>query len=182
MLKKIFFCFSRVVGAPMKQEIVAVIVEGVLPGQEDILNNEKTLVHDDASKSDPVKEPDTLQHEDTLLPSSLADDAATLADDAATPSDEVCCDLCQNVPCLLRQGLYDLITEYEDQIRQTDSDETLTNKEVRFKLYRHATTWMHGYLGKRRRIEIPQCIRTEILDLAPESSGSYAGFKDAADD
>jgi hypothetical protein len=143
----------------MKQEIVAVVVEGVLPGQEDILNNEKTLVHDDASKSDPVKEPD-----------------------AATPSDEVCCDLCQNVPCLLRQGLYDSITEYEDQSRQTDSDETLTNKEVWFKLYWHAITWMHGYLGKQRQIEIPQCVRTEILDLAPESSGSYISFKDAADD
>jgi hypothetical protein len=139
------------------------------------LNNEKTLVHDDASKSNPVKEPDTLQHEDTLLPSSLADDAAT-------PRDKACCDLCQNVPCLLRQGRYDSITEYEDQIRQTDSDETLTNKEVRFKLYRHGTTWMHGYLGKRRRNKIPQCVQTEILDLAPESSGSYVGFKDAADD
>jgi hypothetical protein len=48
----------------MKQEIVAVVVEGVLPGQqEDILNNEKTLVDGDTSKSDPVKEPDTLQHD-----------------------------------------------------------------------------------------------------------------------
>jgi hypothetical protein len=160
----------------MKQEIIAVVVEGVLPTrQEEVLKNEKTLVHDDASKSDPVKEPDTLQHEDTLLPSSLADDASTL-------SDEVCCDLCQNVPCLLRQGLYDSIMEYKDQIRQTDSDETLTNKEVWFKLYRHTTTWMHGYLGQRRRIEIPQCVQTEILDLAPESSGSYVGFKDADDD
>jgi hypothetical protein len=56
----------------MKQEIVAVVVEGVLPGQEDVLKNEKTLISDDTSKSDPVKEPGTLQHEDTLLPSIVA--------------------------------------------------------------------------------------------------------------
>jgi hypothetical protein len=37
---------------------------------------------------------------------------------------------------------------------------------------------MHGYLSKRRRLEIPQCVRTEILDIAPESNGDYVGFKE----
>jgi hypothetical protein len=89
---------------------------------------------------------------------------------------EVLCVFCQSTPCLLTQGLYDSLTEAEEYIRDCDHECKLTNKEVRFQLYRHATTWMHGYLGKSRRIEIPQCVRTEILDMAPEPNGQYVGF------
>jgi hypothetical protein len=88
------------------------------------------------------------------------------------------CPFCQNVPCLLEQGLYDSIAEYGESLHDNESDNSLTNKQIRFQLYRHATTWMHGYLGKRRRLEIPQCVRTEILDIAPESNGDYVGFKE----
>jgi hypothetical protein len=91
------------------------------------------------------------------------------------------CQFCQCTPCVLTQGLYDSLTDFEDSIRDGDHDGTLTNKMVRFQLYRHATMWLHGYLGKSKRIEIPQCVRTEILDLAPESDGNYVGFW-AADD
>ena len=91
------------------------------------------------------------------------------------------CPLCQNVPCLLEQGLYDCLVLFEEQFRFSDFDGTLTNKCMRYNLYRQATAWMHGHLGKGRRIEIPQCVRTEILDMAPESSGEYVGFREAAD-
>ena len=89
------------------------------------------------------------------------------------------CELCQNVPCILQQGLYDSIVEFEESIRDGDHDGTLTNKEVRFRLYRHATAWIHGFLGKGKRVELPQCVRTEIQDLAPESDHQYVGFKDS---
>jgi hypothetical protein len=91
------------------------------------------------------------------------------------------CKFCQNTPCLLEQGLYDSITEFEETLQDGNHDGTLTNKMIRFQLYRHATAWMHGFLGKSRRIEIPQCVRTEILDLAPESDGNYVGFRPATD-
>jgi hypothetical protein len=96
--------------------------------------------------------------------------------------DEQPCPLCQNVPCLLQQGLYDSMTDFEASLCDGDHDGSLTNKPVRFQLYRHVTSWMHGYLGKGRRLEIPQCVRTEILDLAPESDRlNYVGFKAEAD-
>jgi hypothetical protein len=94
--------------------------------------------------------------------------------------EETPCPLCQSVPCLLRQGLYDSIVEFEESIRDGDHEGTITNKEVRFRLYRHATMWIHGFLGKGKRIELPQCVRTEILDLAPESDRVYVGFQDSS--
>ena len=157
----------------MKDEIVPVpVVEaGGDPAEQNVADNETTF-GDDVSNNDAVEVQETAR---ANLPSSPNNDNST------TPEEEVGCPLCYSTPCLLRQGLYDSITEYEDEIRQSDADETLTNKQMRFKLYRHATTWMHGFLGKRRRIEIPQCVRTEILDLAPESNGAYVGFKDVAE-
>jgi hypothetical protein len=90
--------------------------------------------------------------------------------------DDKHCVHCDEVPCLLDQGLYVSITEFESGLRDADHDEQLSNKQVRYQLYRHATTWIHGYLGRGKRIELPQCVRTEILDLAPESDRSYVGF------
>jgi hypothetical protein len=90
------------------------------------------------------------------------------------------CLYCQNVPCLLEQGLYDFMVSFEENLRKSDSDGTLRNKIIRFNLYRQVTHWMHGHLGKGRRIKILQCVRTEILDMAPESSGDYVGFRETA--
>ena len=88
------------------------------------------------------------------------------------------CRLCLNIPCLLEQGLYDSIVEKEQEIRDGDPDGALENNRVRYKLYRHATKWIHGYLGPGHRIPMPQCVRTEIIDLAPEpAGGTYVGFQ-----
>jgi hypothetical protein len=95
---------------------------------------------------------------------------------SADVDDHQHCNLCCNSPCLLEEGLYEeLALAYELGL---DPDFTfLTNKEIRFRLYRHATSWIHGYLGKDNRIELPQCVTKEIRHLAPESSGLYIGFK-----
>ena len=89
------------------------------------------------------------------------------------------CKYCQNVPWLLEDGLYELIVQYEEELRENDST-ALTNKEIRFYLYRYASRWIHGYLGKGNRIKLPKCVRGEILDLAPEPGGIYIGFKKVA--
>jgi hypothetical protein len=90
------------------------------------------------------------------------------------------CPLCQNVPCLLEQGLYDYLVLFEEQFVNDCEEGELTNKMVQYNLYCQATHWIHGHLGKCRRIEIPQCVRTEILDMAPENDGQYVGFCEAA--
>jgi hypothetical protein len=54
------------------------------------------------------------------------------------------CKYCQNVPCLLEDGLYELNVQYEEELRENDS--TLTNKDIRFYLYRYVSRWIHGYL------------------------------------
>lgn len=97
-------------------------------------------------------------------------------DPSADVNDHQHCNLCSNCPCLLDQGLYEELVMAYDLGLDPDFP-FLTSKEQRFRLYRHATSWIHGYLGKGNRIELPQCVRTEIRDLAPESTGNYVGFK-----
>jgi hypothetical protein len=103
-----------------------------------------------------------------------------------TPSDEenkdAPCQYCQSVPCLLEDGLYDFIVEQEQYIRECDTSEEKTNKEIRYQLYKEATRWMHGHLGKGVRKKIPQCVETEIRDLAPEPGRDYIGFQEANKD
>lgn len=89
------------------------------------------------------------------------------------------CPHCYNAPCLLDQGLYQSIVDFEQTLHDEDHTSTLSNKEIRFRLYRHVTSWIHGFLGKGRRIEIPVCVRGEILDIAPNDPGTaYVGFKE----
>jgi hypothetical protein len=96
----------------------------------------------------------------------------------ATPNEQSrLCKYCQNEPCLLEDGLYDIIVEYADELRENDA--TLNNKEIRFQLYRRATNWIHGYLGRQNRVELPKCVRGEIVDIAPDPNQSYVGFQAA---
>jgi hypothetical protein len=88
------------------------------------------------------------------------------------------CQFCHNSPCVLEQGLYEeLVLACELGLDPTDLTTLTTNREIRFRLYRYATNWIHDYLGKGNRRKLPQCVQTEIRDLAPESTGIYVGFK-----
>jgi hypothetical protein len=83
------------------------------------------------------------------------------------------CKFCDAFPCVLDQGLYtSLNMEYDDRLRDT----CLTNGQIRFYLYRHASSWIHGYLGKGIRRELPQCVRDLIRSLSPDPDGNYVGF------
>jgi hypothetical protein len=86
------------------------------------------------------------------------------------------CKLCQNVPCYLDDGLYDVLVAEEQSLQEADPD--LTAKEICYHLYRRATNWLHGILGAGVRRKLPQCIETEIRDIAPDSNREYVGFKD----
>ena len=94
------------------------------------------------------------------------------------PQPVTTCELCCKTPCLLQQGLYDSLCEYYGECLESDHmDNLISNKEVRFGLYRQATITIHGHLGRGRRCPLPQCVVTEIRDLAMESDGNYVGFK-----
>jgi hypothetical protein len=153
-----FCCFVHVVIAIRDMPTKRVASVSVAPSSDEGGDGSPTTNHKEA---DDAKEPSF-------------EDGTTKEATEPTKEDEGPCPFCQNVPCLLEQGLYDSIAEYGESLHDND----LTSKQIRFQLYRHATTWMHGYLGKRRRLEIPQCVRTEILDIAPESNGDYVGFKE----
>jgi glutaredoxin len=88
------------------------------------------------------------------------------------------CPYCQQEPCWLQEGLYDALVEMEEHLRAGDFDNTLTNKKIRFELYRIASHWIHGPLPKGKRIQLPQCVEADIRDLAHEPGGNYVGFKE----
>jgi len=94
------------------------------------------------------------------------------------------CPYCVQTPCCLDQGLYEsIVAKYDTMHEDNESPTAPTNKKIRFELYRHATSWMHGYLGKGVRIELPQCVTGEIMELAPAEPGTaYVGFKESATD
>ena len=66
--------------------------------------------------------------------------------------------------------------EHEEGLHDSNGDTNMTNKEIRFSLYRLATSWIHGFLGRGVQIQLPVCVRGEILDLAPEMDHVYTGF------
>jgi hypothetical protein len=88
------------------------------------------------------------------------------------------CKFCNSGPCLLEQGVYEELTlAYELSVDPADlSSSLLSNKEIRFRLYRYTVNWIHEYLGKGNRRKLPQCVESEIRH-APESTGIYVGFK-----
>ena len=61
-------------------------------------------------------------------------------------------------------------------VHDSNGDTNMTNQEICFSLYRLATSWIHGFLGRGVQIQLPVCVRGEILDLAPEMDHFYTGF------
>jgi len=91
-----------------------------------------------------------------------------------------CCTLCKSTPCVMHQGLWDELAKITEEIDkyQDHHDNELTPQAIRFRLYREASTWIHGYLGRTHRQPLPQCVVSNIRNIAPNPTGtSYVGFK-----
>ena len=84
------------------------------------------------------------------------------------------CESCEQRPCWLDQGLYEDMINHEESLREDNED--ITNKTVRFELYRLATRFIHGFLGHNNHIKLPACVDSEIKDLPPEPGRSYTSF------
>jgi hypothetical protein len=97
--------------------------------------------------------------------------------------EEKCCDLCNQTPCFLLQvdpefsqdsNLMELLSETGDELVH----EGKSSREIRYKLYRIATKFVNGYLGKGNRVPLPPCVIGDIKDSFPASVGTtYTGFK-----
>jgi hypothetical protein len=97
--------------------------------------------------------------------------------------EEKCCDLCNQTPCFLLQvdpefsqdsNLMELLSETGDELVH----EGKSSREIRYELYRIATKFVNGYLGKGNRVPLPPCVIGDIKDSFPASAGTtYTGFK-----
>jgi hypothetical protein len=92
------------------------------------------------------------------------------------------CKHCLQTPCYLDQKDESLDTQKElfDYLMdrgESMMDSGLKNNEIRYELYRIASCFCHGYLGKGNRQELPVCVIGEIKDAFPAQGGNYTGFK-----
>ena len=56
-------------------------------------------------------------------------------------------------------------------------DETTTNGQKRFSMYRSYTLTEWGSLGAKNRKKIPGCVTEKIMAIFPSATGAYVGFK-----
>lgn len=83
------------------------------------------------------------------------------------------CGFCNETPCVIT-GCYDMLCQLGDSKQSIG----MSNREIRFELYREATRFLHGFLGKGNRRQLPLCVIGEIHDLYPAEKGTkYTGFK-----
>ena len=61
---------------------------------------------------------------------------------------------------------------------QNESSEVENNK-LRKRAYREATLLIHQYLGRGKRIKLPDCIVEGIREEFPDEKKNYMGFKDS---
>ena len=96
----------------------------------------------------------------------------------ANPRKHACryCDWC---PCVLDQGLYELITspDYLDDVDYVRAN----GKAIRYDMYCKSTHFIHGPLPKGRRIQLPTCVVGAIHDMAMEDDvRNYVGFQESS--
>ena len=76
-------------------------------------------------------------------------------DPSETEIEEVCC-------------------QYQDDCSE---DETDNNKKMRHLCYKYFVLCCHGKLGKKNRVELPQCVTEGIKKVYPSLDGAYTGYK-----
>ena len=93
------------------------------------------------------------------------------------PEEEPQCNFCGKSPCILDQGLYDLLVE-GGLLFEEDDVQALKN-QIRYDIYRKAARFLWGPLKKGDRRKLPHCVMTEIHDFAPENDvKNYTGFQE----
>lgn len=113
-----------------------------------------------------------------LLPPLV--DGVALDDDGALEitlvRDDILCPACDQSPCVLLDFQQDLKL-YAEVHREGTNGTDLENKQLRFQLYRQASQFLHGYLGRGNRRRLPDCVTNLIKSWFPSEGGTYTGFK-----
>ena len=89
---------------------------------------------------------------------------------------ETVCPHCNKHP-RASDDIHNLLAEHGEELKE--NDQTLTNKNLQFHLYRLASENIHGRLGAGRRIPLPRCVQGDIMDLYPDCNHDYVGFREA---
>jgi hypothetical protein len=96
------------------------------------------------------------------------------------PEEEPQCKFYEKSPCILEQGLYNLLAEGSLLLEEEDVE--APNKQIRFDMYWKAARFIWGPLSKGDRRKLPFCVWLEIHDLAPEDDiNNYTGFKESGE-
>ena len=93
------------------------------------------------------------------------------------------CVLCGRSPCVWemdRQQMVDAFNRRYGEIPVEGSVEERreAQKERRHYMYRFYINLMYGILGRRVRVQLPECITGRIRRLAPDPNSNYVGFRD----
>ncbi len=71
--------------------------------------------------------------------------------------------------------------EYSDLLtglaKAMEQDDSMSNENKRFSMYKNYTFAEWGFLGKKNRKKLPKCVQLKIRELFPETEGVYVGFK-----
>ena len=81
------------------------------------------------------------------------------------------CPHCGNHPCVIREIEHLLVSILETY------GEWKTKKQVCFKMYSHATMYIHGLeLGRGIRKKLLSCVTNIIREMSPAPNDKYQGF------
>ena len=88
--------------------------------------------------------------------------------------DDNTCVYCNSSPCILDQGLYDLLSEGGLLHDDGQDDMKYIQKQIRYDMYRKASQFIYGPLGKGNRKQLPHCVVSVIHNFAPEDAKENA--------
>ena len=95
--------------------------------------------------------------------------------------DDASCVYCNSSPCVLDQGLYDLFSEGGMLQDDGQDDIKYIKRQIRYDMYRKASQFIYGPLGKGNRKQLPHCVVSEIHDFAPEDDKeNFVGLQEKA--
>ena len=119
-------------------------------------------------------------HPDQLLAPVADISDSPLTSDKEESNDEVDCQFCTTESCWWDKIGGTLISFAEITF---DDDQvvagTISTSEVRYALYRQASSIINGPLGKGNRLRLPICVELGIKEAYPSENGQHVRFKDA---
>ena len=84
------------------------------------------------------------------------------------------CKYCSKFPCIVDDEFKNKVAERRSLLPPSKSA-----KQARFFLYKFASRYIKGWLGRGNRVRLPSCVVQLIQSQFPSDDGLYVGFKEA---